>query len=156
MTPAVTPHADDGRYELLFEGHAKVSLYAYNDILLRKDTPGLTLDASDVNGRYPTYLSVDGYTPLGDDGPDAPPPRVVIYGASPHYHLLKLTKSTPTAPSAAHSGATAFTELDTPSASAFRLPEGEALRKVQILRERPRGAQDLGAAPGLGGCYYDA
>ena len=159
ITVVAPPKADDQRYELLFEGHARVALYSYNDILIRKDTPGLALDAIDINGPYAAYLSVDGWTPLGPS-PEEPPPRVIVYGASPHYHLLKLATSLPGPPSQHHpDAAVALAELDTSSAEAYRLSEGEALRKVQILRERPAGARDLGAAPHgpvLRGCYYDA
>ena len=87
------PSADDSRYEVLFEGLARVALYSYNDLLVRKDTPGLPeLDAACLNGMLRAYLVVDGWTPMAA-ALDELPPRVVAYGTSPHYHLLRLRPS---------------------------------------------------------------
>ena len=92
ITVIAPPSPTDGRYETLFDGYARVALYGYNDILIRRETEGLDIDEGDINGRYAAYLSIDGWTPLGS-GPGSPPPRVIVYGASPHYHLLKLATS---------------------------------------------------------------
>ena len=98
-----------------------VALYSYNDILIRKDMPGLALDAIDINGPYAAYLSVDGWTP--STSPEEPP-RVIVYGASPHISSspqpasLSAVAAPPEPPSRSPS--------DTSSAEAYRLSEGEA------------------------------
>ena len=66
---------------------------------------------------------------------------MLVHGASPHYHLLKLARTR------AGGGAAGADELDVASAAAYRLTEGEALRRITLLRERPPGARDLGARP---------
>ena len=117
-------------------------------MLVRRDTPHLNLDATELNGAHATFLAIDGYTPLADEA-DAPPPRVVLYGASAHYHMLRLVRAGASGEGAA---------LDVSTAAAYRLPEGEAPRHVRLLRERSAGARDLGARPPppvCRGLYYE-
>ena len=170
LTVTAPPTADDPRYEVLFDGSARVALYNYNDILLRKDTPGLVVDPNDMNGPFPAYLVIDGWTPLGTDAGHLPP-RVLAYSSSEHYYMLKLAKAPPLGslhtshlPSHAVAAAAATTvevDYEVGSAAAYRLTEGEALRHVQLLRERPEGAQDLvrntakPSKPTFSGYYYD-
>ena len=163
------PSADHPSYEVLFEGQARVALYTYNDILIRRDTPGLpALDAATVNGMLRCYLAIDGWTPMARSL-DELPPRLVVYGeSSPHYHTLRLRPSPAEAntpaealanslllgneshlPGAAHASSMSYLlpltaeESMISSCDAYRLDEGEALRRILILRERPFGARDI-------------
>ena len=158
ITVIAPPSPTDGRYETLFDGYARVALYGYNDILIRRETEGLDIDEGDINGRYAAYLSIDGWTPLGS-GPGSPPPRVIVYGASPHYHLLKLATSAkpPAPPLAPDAAMLEHAPLDIASAAAYRVEEGEALRRVRLLRERPEGARDVATreAPSRYVDYYE-
>jgi hypothetical protein len=109
------------QYETLYDGAARVALYGYNDILIRKGTAELD-DAACCTSSL--VLVIDGWSPLGPDA-QAPPPTVAMYGASPHYLMLQMSVG----------------ELS--SAAAYRLPEGEALRHIKLLRELPPGEAPL-------------
>ena len=146
--PLPPPRADDPHYEVLFDGRARVSLYAYNDILLRRgdvhadasahvhadthaDTHGAAhLEASEINreanGGRSVYLQIDGWTPPSTGGA-APAARLVWYARSEFFEMFRLDGGGES------------------SCDAYRLPAGDALRHVVLLRERAGGdAASLG------------
>ena len=114
-------------YETVYEGAVRVALYTYNDLLVRRGEAELDDALERATSNSAPLLCIDGLAPLGTDA-HAPPPRVLSYGSSAHYHLLRLS-------------------VDVGTAGAYRLPEGEALRRVRLLREPP---------PGEPACTYHA
>lgn len=134
-TPAKEPPAEPPpRFEVLFSGEARVSVYSYNDIMLRKEGPyGVALDAFTIN-EHRTYLQIDGYPADGIwQLSERPEWRLFMYGSSAHFNLLHLGQN-----SAHDSPAERFPELAT--SDIYRLAEGEALRRITIFRETGSGS----------------
>ena len=114
--------------EVIIDAVLSVALYRYNDVLLRIDetVAGSRLDALALNTAR-VYLQIDGQPPLGPSFL-ARAPRLRQYGASSHYNLLQLGGESPA------------TALDgrppLKSCEVYGLPEGEARRRVTLLRRR--------------------
>ena len=120
-------------FDVLLTCEAHVSLYAYNDVLLRTDDLlARSLLTEAMINEQPTHLQLDGIPAIGQ----VEPPRVVLYGHTAHYTCLHLGEMPTTA------------LADRPpveSAAVFGLADGEAPRKVTLLVRRcaPASPSDL-------------
>ena len=141
-------------FEVLFDAEIRAAFYSYNDILLRRtevssvsseaasasssiapaaslvDDPslnagGLGIDPSVVNGSR-VYLQVDGYPTLGPALVQGLP-RAFIYGATPFYACLHLGSSL---------GVSISDRPDMATCRVYDVPEGEAMRRITLLRRR--------------------
>ena len=109
-------------FELLLEVEALVCFYEYNDILIRAE--GLHLDPRVLNGGR-TYLQVDDFPKVGR-GLSALP-RLFLYDQSDYYYMLHLGDELAT--EASERG-------DVNTSALYRVPPGEARRKLTLLRRR--------------------
>ena len=128
-------------FEVLLQATVRVSLYPYNDIVIRAVDSAdaadrLNLDAASIN-RSRCHLQLDGRPPLPEPSglpstraagaPSAPPPRVFLYGSTPHHHLLHVGEAL---------ALTLAERDDVATCDLYGAPAGEQVRTLTLLRRQ--------------------